>query len=131
MTHIHPTYDNDKRVVIDGNTRAMVISDANKPVLIQYDNNSEVVTFEVDRYVEGHDLSLSNKTEVHYNNIDTAGRRTSKGLYEATDLRVNPDDKTKVLVSWYISNKATMYEGILNFVLSFSFITINSVLFNS
>lgn len=120
MTHIHPTYDNDKRVVIDGNTRAMVISDANKPVLIQYDNNSEVVTFEVDRYVEGHDLSLSNKTEVHYNNIDTAGRRTSKGLYEATDLRVNPDDKTKVLVSWYISNKATTYEGTLNFVLSFS-----------
>ena len=120
MTHIHPTYDNDKRVVINGITRDVVVSDANKPVLIQYDNNSEVVTFEVDRYVEGHDLALSNKVEVHYNNLDTAGRRSSKGLYEATDLRVNPDNKTTVLVSWYISDKATQYEGSLNFVLSFS-----------
>lgn len=120
MTHIHPTYDNDKRVTIDGITRTVAISDKNIPVLIQYDNNSEVVTFEVDRYVEGHDLALSNKVEVHYNNLDIAGRRSSKGLYEATDLRVDPDNKTKVLVSWYISNQATMYEGSLNFVLSFS-----------
>lgn len=120
MTHIHPTYDNDKRVVINGITRDVVVSDANKPVLIQYDNNSEVVTFEIDRYVEGHDLALSNKVEVHYNNLDAAGRRSSKGLYEATDLRVNPDNKTTVLVSWYISDKATQYEGSLNFVLSFS-----------
>lgn len=120
MTHAHPTYDVDKRVVIDGNTRAVSMPDANMPVLIQYDNNSEVVTFEVDRYVEGHDLSLSNKAEVHYNNLDTAGRRSSKGLYEAKDLRVNPDNKAKILVSWYISNHATEYEGTLNFVLSFS-----------
>lgn len=120
MTHFHPTYDNDKRVVINGITRDVVVSDVNKPVLIQYDNNSEVVTFEVDRYVEGHDLSLSNKVEVHYNNLDVAGRRSSKGLYEATDLRVNPDNKTRVLVSWYISDKATQYEGTLNFVLAFS-----------
>lgn len=120
MTHIHPTYDNDKRVVINGITRDVAISDKNRPVLIQYDNNSEVVTFEVDRYVEGHDLSLSNKAEVHYNNLDIAGRRSSKGLYEATDLQVDPSDKTKVIVSWYISNQATEYEGTLNFVLSFS-----------
>lgn len=120
MTHVHPTYDDDKRVIINGITRDVVVSDTNKPVLIQYDNNSEVVTFEVDRYVEGHDLALSNKVEVHYNNLDVAGRRSSKGLYEATDLRVNPDNKNKVLVSWYISDKATRYEGSLNFVLSFS-----------
>lgn len=120
MTHVHPTYDVDKRIIVDGNTRVMNITESNRPVLIQYDNNSEVVTFEVDRYVEGHDLSLSNKAEVHYNNIDVTGRRTSKGLYEATDLRVSPDDKTKVLVSWFISNQATEYEGTLNFVLALS-----------
>ena len=120
MTHVHPTYDVDKRIIVDGNTRIMNITDSNRPVLIQYDNNSEVVTFEIDRYVEGHDLAISNKAEVHYNNIDVTGRRTNKGLYEATDLRINPDNKAKVLVSWYISNQATVYEGTLNFVLALS-----------
>ena len=119
MTHAHPIYDTNKRFVIDA-AKNIAISDKDKPVLVQYDNYSEVITFEVERFVEGHDLSLSSKVEVHYNNIDTTGRRTSKGLYVAEDLKIDPDNPAKVLVSWFISEEATKYEGTLNFVVSFS-----------
>jgi len=120
MAHAHPIYDTNKRFVIDAATKNIAIVDTNKPVLVQYDNYSEVITFEIDRFVEGHDLSLSSKVEVHYNNIDLTGRRTSRGLYVAEDLKIDPDDEAKVLVSWFISEEATKYEGTLNFVVSFS-----------
>ena len=116
MLHAHPTYDTNKIFVIDAPTKNILVPEPNKPVLVQYDHYSEVITFEIDRYVEGHDLSLSDKVEVHYNNIDKDGRRTSRGLYLAEDLRVHYTNKSRVVVSWYISDQATKYEGTLNFV---------------
>lgn len=120
MAHAHPIYDTNKRFVIDAATKNIAIADTNKPVLVQYDNYSEVITFEIDRYVEGHDLSLSSKVEVHYNNIDLTGRRTSRGLYITEDFKADPDNPAKVLVRWFVSEEATKYEGTLNFVVSFS-----------
>lgn len=119
MPHSHNIYDVDKRFVINVTTRSISTPETNIPVLVQYDHNSEHITFEASRFVEGHDLSLCDKVEVHYNNI--GGRsRTSKGVYEVKDFRVDPRDDSKVVFTWVLSEKATYYEGSLAYIIAFS-----------
>ena len=120
MAHEHKIYDPDRRFKIDVDTRTVATTESNVPVLIQFDHDSEYITFEADRHVEGHDLSLCNKVEVHYINTTATGGLATKGVYEATDLRVDPDDSSKVIFTWVISRNATMYAGPLNFVVAFS-----------
>lgn len=119
MPYKHRVYDTDRRFVIDTITRTISIPEVNRPVLIQYDHNSEHITFEIGRFVEGHDLSLCDKAEVHYNNIGSSGR-TSKGVYEIQDLVVDPKDNSKVIFTWIVSEKATAYTGSLAFVIAFA-----------
>lgn len=120
MAHVHPVYDTDKSLSIDVNTKSVKMDKMNTPAIAQYDHNSEYITFECDRFVEGHDLSLCDKVEVHYINREIAGRHSSRGVYEANDLQINSADKSKVVFSWLISERATTYAGILSFVVSFS-----------
>lgn len=120
MAHKHSVYDTDTHFKIDGATRAVKNVSETKAMLVQYDHNSERFTFEVPRYVDGHDLSLCNAVRVHYNNIEKTTRIESNGVYEVTDLRVSPDDETVVICSWLISNNATQLVGSLYFVLQFA-----------
>lgn len=119
MAHKHTMYDPDKRFAINVNTRIVSTNEANIPILAQYDHNSEWITFEIGRYVEGHDLSLSNKVEIHYNNVSSEGRYISRGVYPVEDVTVDPTDKSKVIFTWIISEKATRYVGSLKYVVSF------------
>lgn len=113
MTHIHDILDSDKRFTIDPITRNITNQTENKVLLMQYDHNSERFTFEVDRYIEGHDMSLSTVAQVHYNN------GTDQGVYQADDLQVSPDDEEKVIFSWLISRNATQKSTTLNFLVKF------------
>lgn len=117
LAHDHIMRDVDKRFIIDTINKTVIAPEHNIPVLSQYDHNSEYITFESDRHVEGHDLLKCDKVEVHYNN--TNGRAVSKGLYEAVDLQVDPNDATKVVFTWAVSEMATQYAGKLNFIVSF------------
>lgn len=117
LAHDHIMRDVDKRFIIDTINKTVIAPEHNVPVLSQYDHNSEYITFEADRHVEGHDLLKCDKVEVHYNN--TNGRAVSKGLYEAVDLQVDPNDATKVIFTWAVSEMATQYAGKLNFIVSF------------
>lgn len=72
MAHTHPVVDSDSRFVINSTTRA-ISTTSDKLELIQGDHQSERITFEIPKIVEGHDMSLSDRIEVHYINID---RRT-------------------------------------------------------
>lgn len=121
MAHEHLVYDTDKRFVIDPDTRVVTIPKDNRPVLIQYDHNSEYITFEMDQFVEGHDLAKSDKVEIHYNNVSATGRYISKGVYEVKDLTsVKLEGGTqKVVFTWIVSRNAVLYAGSLNFVVSF------------
>lgn len=119
MEHKHGIYDKDMRFVIDPVTRA-VKNTSPKTTIIQYDHNSERVTFELPRYIEGHDMSLSSKAEVHYQNVDIKTKEQRTGLYEMVDLQVDPEDESKVICSWLISSNATRHIGLLNFVARFS-----------
>ena len=67
--HEHPVVDSDQRYVIDPATRN-ISNVSGKNSIVQYDHDSEQFTFEIPRFVDGHDMSLCNATKVHYLNIE-------------------------------------------------------------
>lgn len=122
MAHLHSVYDGDTHFKINPITRK-IENTTGKVILMQNDHNSERFTFEIPRYIDGHDMSLCNRVEVHYNNIDSKTKDTKKGVYEVTDLQVSPDAQDVVICSWLISGNATKYAGSLNFVLRYACLT--------
>lgn len=115
MAHTHPVVDSDSRFVINSTTRAISTS-SDKLELIQGDHQSERITFEIPKIVEGHDMSLSDRIEVHYINIDRRTKATSRDIYITDDMAVDGD---KLTFSWLISGNATKYYGRLNFIILF------------
>ena len=127
MAHIHEVIDSDKCFTIDPITRLIVNDAGNKKTqLIQNDHNSERFAFQLPRYIEGHDMSLSNKVEVHYINLDQSSNERSVGVYEVTDLALSEDNES-VLLSWLISNNATKYVGVLSFAICFKCMSDNVI----
>ena len=120
MSHNHPIYDDDKRFSIDPVTRIVTIPDGIKPVLVQHDHNSEHITFECGRFVEGHDLLLSDKVEVHYTNSTATSRNSSRGVYPVVDLKKHDADDSKVMFTWILSEHATRFVGPLKFSITFT-----------
>ena len=124
MAHIHSVSDSDARFVITPGTRQIKNKTAGKVTLIQNDHNSERFTFEIPRFVEGHDMNLCNKVEVHYLNVSAKDKQQRDGVYTVEDLHV---DGENVVGSWLISNNATQLVGVLNFLLRFSCVDADGV----
>lgn len=119
MAHIHRIYDTDTHFIIDPINRG-ITSESGKVTLMQNDHLSERFTFEIPRFIEGHDMSLTDKVEVHYLNIDGVNKKTQNAdIYEVDDLQISPDSNDVVICSWLISKNATKYVGTLSFVLRF------------
>lgn len=121
MEHKHNIIDTDVRFSIDSIHRR-IKSESKKVTLMQNDHNSERYSFELPRYIEGHDMTLCNKVEVHYLNTATKEKEKGKvatGKYDVEDLQISPDDESKVLFSWLISKNATKYAGVLSFRIKF------------
>lgn len=123
MSHIHNVIDSDNKFIIDGISRVIKNASASKTTVMQFDHNSEVFTFELPRYIEGHDMMQCNRIEVHYLNIDTVTKEEKEGIYLVDDLAVSTDDETKLTCSWMISQNATCLVGSLNFLLRFICLT--------
>lgn len=117
----HSVYDTDTHFIIDGDTRVMKNASTVKTVLVQGDHNSERITFELPRQIDGHDMSLCDAVEVHY--INTDGKVSNKGVYDVEDLQISPDDDSVVIFSWLISANATQISGTLNFLVRFVCLT--------
>ena len=120
MGHIHPVTDTDNHFIIDPITRSVINAESKKRILMQNDHNSERFTFEIDRYVEGHDMLLCNKVELHYINTGATSREKNAGVYEITDFASCDNDETKAMFTWLISENATMYSGTLSFLVLFA-----------
>lgn len=118
MEHKHSVYDSDLRFVIDPVTK-VVKNTSKKTTIAQYSHNSERITFELPRYIEGHDMSLCNKAEVHYQNLDIKTKETKTGLYRAEDLKPDPENEEKVICTWLVSGNGTQLAGLLNFAVWF------------
>lgn len=117
MGHAHEVNGKDQYFVIDPISRT-INSGSSTVKLMQYDHNSERFTFELPRYIEGHDMLLCDQVQVHYINAGDGGRYT--GFATIEDLDINPDDNETLLCSWLISGNATQYAGLLGFVIRFS-----------
>ena len=123
MAHRHSIYDTDNHFKIDGAKRTVKNEADVKNLIVQHDHNSERFTFELPRYIDGHDMSSCNMVQVHYINIGQATGEKTNGVYECDDLQVSPDADDVVICSWLISANATKHVGSLAFVLRFACVT--------
>lgn len=119
MAHLHNIVDTDPHFTIDATTRNISSQSTDKIIIIQSDHNSERFTFEMERYVDGHDMLTCNKVQVHYINIGDSNRR-KVGMYDVTDLQLKPDDENTIMCSWLVSQNATSLVGALTFVIRFA-----------
>jgi lysophospholipase L1-like esterase len=117
MDHIHGIYDSDAHFIIDPVTRTLRNQGNTKTTVIQFDHNSERLTFELPRLIEQHDMTTCGRIRVHYINVDTLSKEKKSGIYDVTDLQVSQTDETKAVCSWLISRNATQLVGVLAFAL--------------
>lgn len=120
--------DADVHFTIDPVTRTISNNANKKLTLMQYDNKSERYSFDVDRYIDGHDLMNCNKVQVHFFNMGS-NREKHPGLYLVDDLKVNPTNDNQVTFSWLISQDATNYSGTLSFLITFKCVEEDEVLY--
>ena len=119
MAHTHTVIDSDNHFIINPVTRE-ITNNSKKVKLMQGDHASEIFTFEIPRYVDGHDMSLCNKIAIHYINIGQNGSNLDAHIVEDASV----DDANENLVfSWLIYRTATKYPGTLNFLIKFSCVT--------
>ena len=123
MAHLHNIYDSDIHFKLDSKTRTFSNETELKLLVAQGDHNSERITFEIPRYIEQHDMLKCNRIEVHYINISSTTRDTSKDVYIVDDAQVSPEDENVVEFSWLLSGRATQYNGTLSFAISMKCLT--------
>lgn len=117
-THEDLIVDSDVQFIINPTTRAITTESA-KVRLVQNDHNCERFTFEIQRFIEGHDMMNCNKVELHYINFSTNQSQKSDWTYILRDLHLS-EDKRKVICTWLVSKRATMYAGTLQFNLRYA-----------
>lgn len=118
--HSHPVPDTDTYFIIDPITRQIENTNRKKTVIMQYDHNSERFTFELPRFIDGHDMMECTSVTVNVDNIEAvesseAEPRINSDAPDMTDLQVHPSDPEKVISSWLISRSSTQLAGVLSF----------------
>ncbi len=119
MSHTDIIYDSDPHFTISPITRQIKNESSSKTTLVQGDHKSERFSFEMPRIIEGHDMSECNRIEIHYINSGISGE-SHKGIYDATDMHIHPDDSENVVFSWLLWDCVTKYEGKLAFAIRFA-----------
>ena len=119
MGHRHSVYDTDTHLKIDPVTKQIKNETLKKTRIVQGDFASERVTFEMPRFIEGHDTMLCDLVEVHYDNYETGTSNVSSDYCEVKDMQISPDDEDVVIFSWLIEGTATVYGGSLEFSIKF------------
>ena len=119
IDHSHPVPDSDKHFIINPLTRQIEADRYSKTVIMCGDHNSERFTFEIPRYVDGHDMSLCNRVAVHFDNVGETAEEVYHDLIYMTDIQLSPDNSDAVVCSWLISRDATQIVGILSFSLKY------------
>lgn len=119
MSHNSKIQDTETHFIIDPATRTITNVSASNNIIVQYDHNSERFTFEIPRYVDGHDMSESTEVRVNYLNSASTGLSKTPGVYICDDLSISSEDENLVTFSWLLSSAATQYIGFLYFSLQF------------
>lgn len=119
MAHEEKIRDTESHFIIDPFTRTIATASASNNILVQHDHNSERFTFEVPRYVDGHDMTESTSVRIHYRNAHSANLLKTDGVYFPGDVAVSEDDENLVMFSWLLSSATTQYLGSLHFSIQF------------
>lgn len=119
MSHNSKIQDTETHFIIDPSTRTIKNESAANNIIVQYDHNSERFTFEMPRYVDGHDMSESTEVRVNYLNSASTGLSKTPGVYICDDLNISENDENLVTFSWLLSSAATQYIGFLYFSVQF------------
>lgn len=119
MAHTHDVYDMENHFDINGSSRFIKETSETKLVVVQGDHKSEVLTFKMPRYIDGHDMTLCNKIRIHYINLDTKTNNKSADVYEVTDLTLCEECEDVLTFTWTIEAPATKYSGTLSFLVKF------------
>ena len=127
MPHMHPVVDSNPHFIIDVATRTATNGDASQLVIVQGDHNSERVTFELPRRIEGHDMVLCNVIQVHFSNASNNVTLVSNGIYTVLDAHIPEGRDDLMRFSWLIDNRATKYAGTLRFTISLKCVDDSSV----
>lgn len=121
MAHLHEVRDMDTHFIIDP-LNNMAITNANeaKNTLQLGDHDSEVYTFELPRFIEGHDMTLCNSVDVHFINAGSDKVHNSNGVYIVEDMEIADGGNETLLFTWTVSGDGTKYAGSLNFRIKFA-----------
>ena len=122
MQHNNKIQDTEPRFIIDPLNRTITNTSADNNIIVQYDHNSERFTFEIPRYVDGHDMSEckeNGEVRINYRNSASTGLARNNGYYICEDLAISDEDENKVTFSWLLSSAATQYIGFLYFSIQF------------
>lgn len=102
--------DDDPYFTVDRNKRLISVPGTQDMFAVNFDENSEVITFKFPRYADGVDLS----TKEIYVNYERSDKTRNKALCTLTDT-----SDSYVVFTWVVSAYATQVEGTLNFSIEF------------
>lgn len=102
--------DDDPYFTVDRNKRLVSVPGTQDMLAVNFDENSEVITFKFPRYADGVDLS----TKEIYVNYERSDKTRNKALCTLTDI-----SDSYVIFTWVVSAYATQVEGTLNFNIEF------------
>lgn len=116
----HPVIDDDAALfTINPITRAIEYNSEDPLIIMADDTNSERLTFEIPKIVEGHDMTLCNAVQVHYVNIGVDETGEFYDIYPVTDLAVDPNNEDMLRFTWLVSRNATQLVGGVIFAVRF------------
>lgn len=127
MAHVHVMRDTDSHFIVDPLSRTIAAGTPPKSVLIQHDHNSEILSFELPRYVDGHDMLLCNQVEIHYRNKEDSSREAIDGVYLVTDFAESEDEQDTIVWTWIVSHNSTQLVGPLTFAFRFACINDDNI----
>lgn len=112
--------NDDAHFIINTVTRAISLSGSpnKKLTIMQFDNKSERYSFDIDKVIDGHDLTKCNNVQIHFKNIGS-NRQQYASTYKVEDIKVNPSDENKITFTWLIGGECTQFSGVLGFLVSF------------
>lgn len=112
-------FDDGKYFIINPDNRKVTVPF--KYSTIVGDNNSQILTFSIKRFIDGYDLMNCNDVTIHYTIISEEDNNILyKDIYQCDDLRISEDDENVVLVSWVIKKGVAKYDGILSFTIKYA-----------
>jgi len=115
--------DTDPYYLIDVDTRTITRENGGTEELVQYDNDSERITFKVANNIEGHPVQTCDRIEIHYMNISrgtsASVREINEDFYVVDDARTDTNDPEMTIFTWLVSQNATQLVGTIIFQIHF------------